>query len=221
MRNITLNVVLGLFLAKLKWLLVGIVGGAVLLGAYTALFVDDEYTASVSLYVQNAEEENGVTTNNLYASAMLTNSYVVILQDVETLKLAAENMTVPATLGQISRALSITTSEDAAIIIISAKTSDALLSQSICQAVADAAPEMAREIVGSGSITALGDVPPAVKTRPNMVKNALLGAVGGFLVVAVILLVRHLTDTTIRSKEDLSQLTDLPLLGEIPALQTN
>lgn len=219
MHNLTLNSLLDLFVSKIKWLLLGLVIGALVLGMYTVLLVDDEYTASISMYVQNTEEQNGVTTNNLYASRMLTNSYVVILQDVETLKLAAEYIAVPATMSQISRAMSITTSEDSAIITIKAKTNDAVLSQSICQALADAAPEVLHDIVGSGSVTAMGAVPPAVKTGPNVLTNILLGAFGGLLLVAAFVFVRNLLDTTIRDKEDLRRITDLPLLGEIPSLQ--
>lgn len=222
MQNITLNALLDLFVFRLKWLLIGLVCGALLASAYTVFFVEDEYTASVSMYVQNTEEDSGVaTSSNLSASRMLTNSYAIILQDVETLKLAAENMTVPATMSDIANALTISTSEDSAIIIIHAKTSDAVLSQAICQAVCDVAPEMLHDTVGAGTVTALGDVPPATKTGPNVVRNALLGGLAGLLLTALVVFILYLTDTTVKQKEDLRRITDLPLLGEIPTLNPN
>ncbi len=219
MQNITLNSIIELFILRLKWLLLGLVCGALLACAYTVFLVEDEYTASVSMYVQNVEDTSGVAnSSNLYASRMLTNSYAVILQDVQTLKMAAENLTVPATAGDIARALSISTSEDSAIITVHATTSDAVLSQSICQAICDVAPEMLHDTVGAGTVTALGDVPPATKTGPNIVRNGLLGAVVGLLLVAAVVFVLYLTDTTIKHKEDLRYITELPVLGEIPTL---
>ncbi len=219
MHRITMDALLELFLLRLKWMLLGLVCGALLASAYTVFFVEDTYTASVSLYVQNTENDTGIaTSSNLYASCMLTNSYAVILRDVETSKIAAERMTVPATVSQIASALSVSVSEDSAIIILRATTSDAVLSQGICQAVCDVAPEMLYDTVNSGVVTALGDVPPAVKTGPNVLRNSLMGAAGGFALALLIVFVIYLADTTIRDKEDLRCITDLPVLGEIPTL---
>jgi len=219
MQNLTLDIVLDLMLAKLKWLLLGLVCGTLLLASYTVLFVDDTYEASVSLYVQNTSEtQNAATTNNLYASRMLTNSYVVILCDVATLEQAAERITVPATVADISRSLSVRASEDSAIITVTARTNDAVLSQAICKAISDVAPDMLPRMVGAGVIKSLGDVPPAVKTGPNIVTNCILGGVGGLLLVAAIVLITYMFDLAVKSKEELMNITDLPVLGEIPSL---
>ena len=55
-QNITLGDIVNLFIRRLKWLLIGLVVGALLLSMYTVLLVDDRYTSSVSLYVKNTEE---------------------------------------------------------------------------------------------------------------------------------------------------------------------
>lgn len=220
MQNITLSDVLSLFVRHLKWLLIGTVIGALLLSVYTVLLADDRYTSSVSLYVQNTEDigDGIATTNNLYASQMLTNSYAVILQDPETLQKMAKRMTVSATVADIYNALKIETTEDTAIITVSATTGDAILSQAICQALCDVAPEMLTDIVGAGTVRALGEVPTAVKTGPNAVKNGLLGASGGLALAALVVFVLFLCDTTVKSKEELQRITDLPVLGEIPTM---
>lgn len=219
MQELQVSDIIELFINKIKWLCVGLVCGALLLSAYTLLFVDSRYTASISLYVQNTENNSGVATStNLSASQMLTNTYVVILQDAETLERAAKNMTVSASAAQLARSLSISTSEDTAIITVTAKTGDPLLSQAMCQAMASVAPEMLREVIGAGLVKTLGDVSPAVEIAPNYVGNGIAGAVGGMLVAAVILLVLFMSDTTVRNKEDLQRVTKLPVLGEIPML---
>lgn len=221
MQNITLSEIASLFIRQLKWLLIGLVVGALLLSVYTVLLVDDRYTSSVSLYVKNTEDtKDGVaTTNNLYAARMLTNSYVLILQDPETLQKMAKRMTVSASVLDIYNALKINTAEDTAIINVSATTNDAILSQAICQALCDVAPEMLSSIVGAGAVRTLGTVPAAVKTGPNALKNGLLGGVAGLLLAAAVVFVVYLCDTTVKSKEELQRMTDLPILGEIPSLK--
>lgn len=221
MQNITLSDIASLFIRQLKWLLIGLVVGALLLSMYTVLLVEDRYTSSVSLYVKNTEDtKDGVATaNNLYAARMLTNSYVLILQDPETLQKMAKRMTVSASVLDIYNALKINTAEDTAIINVSATTNDAILSQAICQALCDVAPEMLSSIVGAGAVRTLGTVPAAVKTGPNALKNGLLGGVAGLLLAAAVVFVVYLCDTTVKSKEELQRMTDLPILGEIPSLK--
>lgn len=221
MQNITLSEIASLFIRQLKWLLIGLVVGALLLSMYTVLLVDDRYTSSISLYVKNTEDtKDGVaTTNNLHAARMLTNSYVLILQDPETLQKMAKRMTVSASVLDIYNALKINTAEDTAIINVSATTNDAILSQAICQALCDVAPEMLSSIVGAGAVRTLGTVPAAVKTGPNALKNGLLGGVAGLLLAAAVVFVIYLCDTTVKSKEELQRMTDLPILGEIPSLK--
>ena len=221
MQNITLSDIASLFIRQLKWLLIGLVVGALLLSMYTVLLVDDRFTSSVSLYVKNTEDtKDGVATaNNLYAARMLTNSYVLILQDPETLQKMAKRMTVSASVLDIYNALKINTAEDTAIINVSATTNDAILSQAICQALCDVAPEMLSSIVGAGAVRTLGTVPAAVRTGPNALKNGLLGGAAGLLLAAAVVFVIYLCDTTVKSKEELQRMTDLPILGEIPSLK--
>ncbi len=221
MQNLTLATLWKLFLLRLKWLILGLVCGGLLMGAYTVFRVEDRYVASVSLYVQNAQVQSGVAnTNNLAASRMLTNSYAVILRDKETMRMVADRMTMSAGADTVAGALSVDTSEDSAIITVSANTTDALLSQNICQAVCNVAPELLYDTIGAGTITPLSEVPPAVQIRPNFVRNIALGAVGGFAAVALVVLIMHITDMTIKSKEDLCRVAAGPVLGEIPSLNS-
>lgn len=219
MQNLSLDTVLDLMLSKLKWLLLGLVCGALILATYTVLFVDDTYQASVSLYVQNTKQaQNASTANNLTAARMLANSYVVVLSDVSTLEKVAEKVTVSASLLEIAGSLSVEASEDSAILTVTSRTHDAVLAQAICQAVSDVAPELLPRAVGAGVVKTLGAVPPAVKTGPNIATNCILGGLGGMVLVAVVVFIMYLFDFAVKSKEELIQLTNLPVLGEIPSL---
>lgn len=219
MQNLSLDTILDLMLSKLKWLLIGLVCGTLLLAAYTVLFVDDTYQASVSLYVQNTkQEQNASTANNLYAARMLANSYVVVLCDASTIEAVAKEVAVPASLSQIAGSLSVKASEDSAILTVTSKTNDAVLSQAICKAVSEVAPDLLPRAIGAGVVKTLGEVPPAVKTGPNIATNCVLGGLAGMVLVAVVVFITYLFDLAVKSKEELIQLTDLPVLGEIPSL---
>ena len=219
MQNLSLDAILDLMLSKLKWLLLGLVCGTLLLASYTVLFVEDTYRASVSLYVQNTKQElSASTANNLYAAQMLANSYAVVLRDMSSIEKIADNMTVPVTVDEIKGALSVRASEDSAILTVTVKTNDGVLAQAICQAVSDVAPDMLPRAIGAGVVKTLGEVPPAVKIGPNIATNCMLGGVGGLVLVAAVVFITYLFDLAVKNKEDLVRLTGLPVLGEIPSL---
>ena len=48
-----------------------------------------------------------------------------------------------------------------------------------------------------------------------------LGAIAGILLIVVILTVRDLLDVRIKSEEDLAEISDLPVLGRIPAFSSS
>lgn len=220
MQKVTLNDLRRLFLDKWKWLLAGLAAGALLLSLYALLFVGNQYTAEISLYVQNVESDGVATSNNLTASRMLTNTYVVILQDERTLETVAQNMAEPVTVGQLKSALTIAPSTNTAMITVSATTNDPDVSRSMCQAMCTVAPGILYQVVRAGTVTPLGEVPPAVKTGPHIGRSALLGAIIGLLVMGAAAFIAYIADNTIKNKEDLQAATDLPLLGEIPTLDS-
>ncbi len=218
MQKIAVKDLIKIFLAKWKWLLIGALVGALVLSLYAVFVTGEQYTAEISLYVQNVESGGVATSNNLAASQILTNTYVVILEDADTMEKVVQNLQEPMTVGQMRTAVSVTASDDTAIIKVSATTDDPKLSRKICQTMCTVAPGILREVVNSGTVTALGEVPPAIKTGPRVVRNALFGVIGGLFLAMAAAYIAYISDTTVKSREDLQEMTGVPLLGEIPSL---
>ena len=218
MQKITVKSLTRIFLAKWKWLLTGILIGGLLFSLYAVFVTGEKYTATVSMYVQNEESGGVATSNNLAASYILTNTYVVILEDADTLEKVAESMSEPTTVGQVRQAVSVTASPNTAMITVSATTGDPELSRSMCRAVCRIAPTVLRGVVSSGTVTAIGEVPAAVKTGPHIVQAAAYGVGLGLLRAMVAAYFSHISDTTIKGREELQEITEMPLLGEIPRL---
>ncbi len=218
MQKFALKELMRIFLAKWKWLLAGLLIGALLLSLYAVFVVGDRYTAEVTLYVQNMDSGGVATYNNLAASYILTNTYVAILEDADALEKVADSMSEPISVGQVRSAVSITASANTSMITASATTGDPVLSRNLCRAMSRIAPTVLHDVVSSAKVTTLGEVPTAVKTGPHIVRNAVYGAAGGLLIALVAVYIARLSDTTINNREDLKEATDIPLLGEIPTL---
>ena len=59
-------------------------------------------------------------------------------------------------------------------------------------------------------------IAPLVPVRPRKVMNLLFGATGGLLLGAIVGLVREMSDTRVRSRQEVLELTGVPLLAAIP-----
>jgi polysaccharide biosynthesis transport protein len=61
-----------------------------------------------------------------------------------------------------------------------------------------------------------GALLPRVPIRPRKVVNLIFGLAAGWLLGAIIMLMREMTDTTLRSRDEVADVTDLPVLAVIP-----
>ena len=65
---------------------------------------------------------------------------------------------------------------------------------------------------------------PALPTSPdskNVVRNAVIGFAGGFLLAALAVFVISKLDVVVRSREKLEDNFDMPVLGVIPRLESD
>ena len=62
---------------------------------------------------------------------------------------------------------------------------------------------------------------PTHRYTPSYRKNAFMGCAAGLLLAVVYVTLLYLMDVRIKNEEDLTQLFDLPMLGQIPSFAEN
>ena len=208
---------------------IGVLFICTLLGAAAAVLLSvfmlpKIYTSSVSLYVNNgtlAASDNNVNINDLNASTRLVNTYIVILTNEDILEQAAQRIGESVTASQLRSAISMSSVNQTEVLRITAGTTDPELSATICNTMAELAPEVLQRVVKAGSVETIGVAKPAASpSSPNVRFNTLLGGAIGLVVSAVICLLVSFLDTRIKGEEDLKEVIDLPVLGEIPSFET-
>ena len=110
-----------------------------------------------------------------------------------------------------------TTPSDSRIIQISVKDNDPGEAQRICRAVRDESSEHIQNVMAIDAINIVDDANlPDHKSAPNNTKNAIIGAlIGGFL-AALIVLIRHFMDDTIKTNDDVEEYLGISCLAIIP-----
>ena len=140
---------------KVVYILLFTLLGGIVAGCFTEFFIDQKYTAKISLYVYSdmnqLSTQSSISYNDYTASTALVKSYLAVLESDAVLDKVAEK--VGLTDGStIKNSISTSQDEDTNVFYVSVTTTNPKTSQSIANAVAEVAPgEIARIIKAGGA----------------------------------------------------------------------
>lgn len=234
----------GLILNKI-WI---VVVCAILVGIstflYTKFAVPLKYESYTSLYVRSdrsdstGNTETEVNMNTLNLSKSLVSTYVVVLQsdsvmdkignllvlefDEETLSSVFEIEDGKISTDSIKECFTMTSIEDTEAMKISAVTTNPEVSAALCNMMAQVAPDFLIRVVGAGSVEiidpAVADYTPVSASIP---KNTLLGFVAGAVIAIAFIFIVDFFDDTIKDPDEISDLFDKAVLGEVQNIITD
>ena len=187
---------------------------------YTKYYVTPMYRASVTIYVNNSrssETVDYISGSNLSTSKQLVNTYVNIIQSDTVLEEVVFSSGLPMTPAQVRSVMSASQVDETELFKVHISHYDPEMAARIANAVADVAPAKIGEIV-EGSSTKIIDYAKVPKSyyTPSYSRNMFVGAMIGTLLALAYTTVMYLLDVRIKDEEDLSQLFDYPVLGQIP-----
>lgn len=189
---------------------------------YTRFLVAPEYESTTLMYVNNSDSSAGaqstITSGDLSASAQLVDTYIVILESRSTLEEVIRKADVPYSVSELSKmitASSVNSTEVFEIEVVSENAGEAV---KIADTIGEVLPAKIASIVDGSSVRLVDSASVAQQCGPNLVKNAVLGALLGFLLSGAAVIIRELRDRQIHDTEYLKQNYDLPVLAVIPDL---
>lgn len=213
-------------------------------GLYSSLFIEKKYSSTVNMYVDPNATSSAGTLNSSTADALAATYPPVIRHSDDFARAVALEMallkdkdgspafpswtyeTVEDRNGthleakewrRVRSMMSTGIKDNDKIFYITIRSADPKEAYEMACIAAEVAPDELNEIVGVGHVTVLEDpVMASSPDSPNVLRNAVLAAiVGAVLVYAIFFLVR-LFDTTIYTEADLARF-DLPILGVVPS----
>jgi capsular exopolysaccharide synthesis family protein len=196
-----------------------VIGGAV--GIYTQ---SATYKADITFYVYSNPDyvtDTGVNlsssditqANTLLASYMqIMYSNTFLSKVIETTGLT--NYTVAA----LKKEISATSVSNTAVFKVSVYDTNPINAMNIANAIGELAPDEIIGIVKSGGIEVLDEaqLPTEPYTSTSIFMYALLGAAAGFMLVAVIAVLKGLLNTTLRRQYEIEDMFNIPILGIVP-----
>ena len=215
-----------------RWYL--IIGAAVLCSVlaflYTMFLVTPLYRSTVQIYVSNKVDYNTnqehVAINDIYTSQSLVPIYSTMLGTNMVLEAVAssDDLTkagIHYSAAQLGSMLSTKQYENTAILRLTVANPNKEYCAIIANAIATTGvTEVSNVNPGSTAyVIDEADVPNA-PFYPSKTRNAMLGFVLGFVLVAAILVIRDILDTKVRDEDMLSNIIGAPVLGRISVLNT-
>ncbi|MGN1027939.1 MAG: YveK family protein [Faecousia sp.] len=199
-----------------------IFGGAAL--TYTAIFVTPLYKAEALMYVNSSNISVGgakvsISQGELTAAQSLIKTYAVILTTRTTLNDVIEQSGVSYTYEELKEMISAQSVNSTEVFSITVTSPSPREAELLANTIARILPEKISAIV-EGSSARIVDyaVEPAKKASPSLSKNALIGAMLGFVLACGIVVIMELTDEQIHDSDYLIQTYDIPVLAVIPDL---
>ena len=223
-KELDLRTILFSFRKRWKWLTHGFLIGLIFMFLISDFVLPRKYTSSVSLYVNNSQQqktnEDRVDVGDLSASQKLVDTYIVILENDQVLQEVCGRLSQTMTVEGLKNVISMESVNDTEVLQISAETTNAEFSAEICNTIAEVAPNVLQRVVKAGSVEIIGKATPATKkSSPSVVKNSVIGAFIGLIVMIIAALTAETLDTTVKGEEDIKRRLDIPVLGEIPHIE--
>ena len=195
---------------------------AVIAIAGTYFLITPQYQASAKFYVNNNSRLPGdsaasMSSGDLSTSRNLVDSYMVILNTKETILDVidyAESTLSYKVVKDMIAAKAVNETEIFEVTITSPDPEEAL---QLADAISVVLPKRISTIIdGTSAKVVETAVLPAKPSSPSYPKNAVIGALLGFVMIAAIIVLREIFDVTIRSEEDINQCCKHPILAAVP-----
>lgn len=218
----TIKDIIAIIRKKLALILLCSILGMAMLGAYTFFFVEPEYTATAKMYVYNKKNDYSnpsFSQSDLTLSKSLVDTYLIIIKSRDVANLAIERLDgryPDLTAAEIQSIIKGASIDETEAFVVTATTTDPQRSADIVNAVTSVAPEKISEFIGGSTAKVIESA--LVPTRYNwpVARNAVLGAIIGFVLSFAFALLVTMLDKTIHGYRELAKRSDIPVVGTVP-----
>ena len=204
-------------LDKWRYLLISLIAGAVLLGAYSLFFIAPTYESTAKLYVVSASDDSVVNLSDLNLGTSLTADYEQLMLSYPVLNRVIEKLNLDMDYETLGKMYTLNNPADTRVLQITATSTDPQLSMDLAETMAvEAASYLPDTMSTKAPNIAQHAKLPEHKAAPSYFKYTLMGALLGLILCAGVLIVRYLMDDTIHTAEEMEKYFDLVPLTTIP-----
>lgn len=189
---------------------------AMLAGVYYLVGVKPSYQADASIFITN--NESVITVSDLQLSSELTEDYAKIIKSRNVLKQVIKELDLDLDYRELSKLVSVTNPDNSHIITITVTCGDVELCRDIANSLMNIGLDRIYQVVGSSEPTVIdySEAEAVDEITPALTKYLAIGFLLGLIAACGLICVRYMTDTTLKTEDDLKRYLDIPVLSVIP-----
>lgn len=199
-----------------KMIVIFFLVGAIAMGAYTHFMVVPQYQATAKMYVLSSSD-SVVNLSDLQIGNYLATDFQEVFETHEVTNTVITRLGLPYTYKELQDMLSISNPSGTRILHISVTSPNPEEAALIANEFFEVASQYVADVMITDKPTMLSSAQvPKSPVSPSMMKNVMLGALIGLVLACGYLVVTFLMDDKVKSGEDITKLTGLPILAEVP-----
>lgn len=207
-----------------RWAMVIIavaLGTGLIAFVYSKFFITPTYESTTRIVVLSQNSSDNLTVSDLNLGTQLSNDYKELIKSRDVVETVIEAFRLDVTYEGFVNSISVSSPTNTRIIDITLTHTNPLLAKEMVDKLREVAAIKIQNIMAVDAVNLVdeGNV-PTYPSDPSVIKWTVIGLLlGGFLSVAVIIVI-YLLDDTIKTSEDIEKYLKLSTLGTIPIRET-
>lgn len=204
-------------LSKIEYVILAVVLCSIISFAITTWCITPMYTSTAKIYVLNRQSTDTVTSSDITSSTYLTKDYIEMIQSRTVVEAVIDELDLDVSYEGLLSVMTVSAESDTRVVSISVQDPDPFQARDIADAICQASVNHIKEIMELESVNIVDSANiPTSKSSPSLAKNVIIGALIGFLISIVIIVVVFLLDDKVKTSEDVERYLGLSVLGMMP-----
>ena len=211
-------------LARIIWkniwlVIIGIVVGTILSFAITKVFITPKYQATSTIYILS--KSTSITSlADLQIGSQLAGDFEIIATTRELLEKVSANENLGMSYAELKKEIKVTNPSNTHMLRIAVTDPDPQRAAVISNAVADELREEIAEVMNTDRpSTVERAVVPTGRHSPSYKRNVAIGAAVLAILAIAFIIIRYLTDDTIKDEDDVAKYLGIDTLAAFPLLK--
>ena len=209
---------------NIVWFIIVIILCGTVAYAGTTLLIDKTYSATATVIIvqnNNSNASQAVTYNDVQLSQKLVSTYTQILQSEAIGDSVVANLDLydkyEIDTEKLNKMVEVKAASNTEVMNITATTKDPKLSADIANEMVSVFKKKIFDIMSVENVTVLNSAKiPTKPSGPSTLKNTAMGMMVGAVLCGIYAVIVLLTDTKVKTEEDVKKIFDYPVIGIIP-----
>ena len=208
---------------NIVWFIIVIILCGTVAYAGTTLLIDKTYSATATVIIvqnNNSNASQAVTYNDVQLSQKLVSTYTQILQSEAIGDSVVANLDLydkyEIDTEKLNKMVEVKAASNTEVMNITATTKDPKLSADIANEMVSVFKKKIFDIMSVENVTVLNSAKiPTKPSGPSTLKNTAIGMMIGAVLCGIYAVIVLLTDTKVKTEEDVKKIFDYPVIGVI------